>query len=63
VPKSEFLSAQIGHCQAKNVQVIAAADLYVSSLREAVSLCIEAVSRGSAKPRATRDSEAGATAA
>ncbi len=49
-----------GHEQ---LRATAAADLYVSSLREAVSLCIEAVSRGSAKPRATRDSEAGATAA
>jgi predicted PurR-regulated permease PerM len=47
----------------KQLRATAAADLYVSSLREAVSLCIEAVSRGSAKPRATRDAGAGATAA
>jgi len=39
------------------------ADFYVSSLREALSLCIEAVSGGWVKPEATRDAKAGSTAA
>jgi hypothetical protein len=41
----------------------AAADFYVSSLREALSLCIDAVSGGLAKPPPTRDAEAATTAA
>jgi predicted PurR-regulated permease PerM len=40
-----------------------AADLYVSSLREALSLCIDAGSGGLAKPPPTRDAEAATTAA
>ena len=41
----------------------AAADFYVSSLREALSLCIDAVSGGLAKPPPTRDAEAATAAA
>jgi predicted PurR-regulated permease PerM len=41
----------------------AAADFYVSSLREALRLCIDAVSGGLAKPPPTRDAEAATTAA
>ena len=41
----------------------AAADFYVSSLREALSLCIDAVSGGLAKPPPTRDAEPATTAA
>jgi hypothetical protein len=55
-----------GHAEDENreqLRTTAAADFYVSSLKEAVSLCIEAVSRGSAKPRATCDAGVGATAA
>jgi hypothetical protein len=40
-----------------------AADFYVSSLREAVSLCIDAGSGGLTKPPPTRDAEAATTAA
>ena len=41
----------------------AAADFYVSSLREALRLCIGAVSGDLAKPPPTRDAEAATTAA
>ena len=47
-----------GHEDVENreqLQKIAAADFYVSSLREALSLCIDAVSGGLAKPPATHD--------
>jgi predicted PurR-regulated permease PerM len=50
-----------GHAEDENreqLPLTAAADFYVSSLREAVSLCIEAVSRGWTKPPATRDAVA-----
>ena len=40
-----------------------AADFYVSSLREALSLCIDAVSGDLAKPPPTLDAEAATTAA
>jgi predicted PurR-regulated permease PerM len=53
-----------GHADVENserLQKIAAADFYVSSLREALSLCIDAVSGGLAKPPATGD--VGTTAA
>ena len=53
-----------GHADVENreqLQKIAAADFYVSSLREALSLCINAVSGGLAKPPATCD--VGTTAA
>jgi hypothetical protein len=53
-----------GHADDENreqLQKIAAADFYVSSLREALSLCIAAVSGDLAKPPATGD--VGTTAA
>jgi hypothetical protein len=53
-----------GHADDENPQqpqTTAAGDYYVSSLREALSLCIDAVSGGLAKPPATRD--VGTTAA
>jgi predicted PurR-regulated permease PerM len=53
-----------GHAGDENreqLQTTAAADYYVSSLREALSLCIDAVSGDLAKPPATRD--VGTTAA
>jgi hypothetical protein len=54
-----------GHADDENREHLqtAAADFYVSSLREALSLCIGAVSGGLAKPPATRDEEAATTAA
>jgi predicted PurR-regulated permease PerM len=53
-----------GHADVENrerLQKIAAADFYVSSLREALSLCVDAASGGLARPPATRD--VGTTAA
>jgi predicted PurR-regulated permease PerM len=53
-----------GHADPENreqLQKTAAADFYVSSLREALSLCVDAVSGGLAKPLATGD--VGTTAA
>ena len=55
-----------GHADGENreqLQTTAAADYYVSSLREALSLCIDAVSGHLPKLPATRDAEAATTAA
>jgi hypothetical protein len=55
-----------GHEDVENreqLQKIAAADFYVSSLREALSLCIDAVSGHLPKLPATRNAEAATTAA
>ena len=49
-----------GHADVENrerLQKIAAADFYMSSLREALNLCIDAASGGLAKPPATCDVE------
>jgi hypothetical protein len=46
----------------KQLQTTTAADYYVSSLREALSLCIDAASGGLAKFTAMRDAKAGTTA-
>ena len=46
----------------KQLQTTTAADYYVSSLREALSLCIDAAARGFAKVPATCDPKAGITA-
>ena len=54
-----------GHADDENreqLRTTAAADYYVSSLREALSLCIQAVSGGWAKPPTTCDAGAGTTA-
>jgi hypothetical protein len=47
----------------QQLQKIAAADFYVSSLREALSLCIDAVSGHLPNLPATRNAEAATTAA
>jgi hypothetical protein len=55
-----------GHASDENreqLQTTAAADYYVSSLREALSLCIDAVSGHLPKLPATRNAEAATTAA
>ena len=55
-----------GHAGDENreqLQTTAAADYYVSSLREALSLCIDAVSGHLPKLPATRNAEAATTAA
>jgi predicted PurR-regulated permease PerM len=55
-----------GHADDENraqLQTTTAADCYVSSLREALSLCIDAISGGLPKLPATRDAGAGNTAA
>ncbi len=54
-----------GHADDENrekLQTTTGADYYVSSLREALSLCIEATSGGLAKSPAMREAKAGTTA-
>ncbi len=54
-----------GHADGENrkqLQTTTAADYYVSSLREALSLCIDAASGGFAEVPAMRDPKAGTTA-
>jgi hypothetical protein len=66
IPSATLVVGLWGHAEDENrqqLQMTTAADYYASSLREALSLCIDAVSGGLPKLPATRNAGAATTAA
>jgi hypothetical protein len=65
IPGATLIVGLWGHADDENREHLqtTAADFYASSLKEALSGCIDAASEGLEKPPATRDAEAATTAA